>query len=236
MAKFEKRISAHKLRRKGMSIKSIAEELDVAKSTVSLWCRDISLSPKQKSVLLRSQIKAGHKGRIIGAEVNRQKKEQNVAYQKSLAQKQIGTLSKRDKLMLGIGLYWGEGTKLGSGGVSLVNSDPDLVLSMKYWFESLGVQSSDFRPYIFISEVHKNRSIQIIDFWSKYLGIPKNQFHDVIFLKGRPKKVYENNNSYYGILALRVRKSTSLKYKVLGLIESCSKQCRGNHSLPRLRS
>lgn len=105
-----------------------------------------------------------------------------------------------------------------------MNSDPELVKVGVAWFRALGVSVQDFRPCIFISESHRSREKSIISFWSKQLGIPCAQFHDVIFLKGRRKKVYENHNSYYGILALRVRKSTTLKYKILGLIKACQIQ------------
>lgn len=87
MAKFEKRIKAHNLRRKGKSIKKIAEELDVAKSTVSLWCRDIVLTKLQEKRLRENQIRAGHRGRMIGAEMNKRKKEAEIEKQESDAKK-----------------------------------------------------------------------------------------------------------------------------------------------------
>lgn len=67
-------------------------------------------------------------------------------------------ISERDKFLLGVGLNWGEGTKFGVGGVSLVNSDPDLVLNMKHWFLNLSVLAVQIsEPYIFISEIHIRR-------------------------------------------------------------------------------
>ena len=221
MAKFKKKIQAHQLRKQGKSIKDIAQSLGVAKSTVSIWCRDITLTKRQEDRLVRNQVKAGHKGRLMGAAINKRKKEGNIKQQESIAKNILGNLTARDKLMLGIGLYWGEGVKMGSGGASLVNSDPAVVLFARQWFEQLGVQRNEFRPYVFISQMHKKREQAILKFWSHHLDIPISQFHNVIFLKGRPKKVYENHDSYYGTLALRVRRSTSLKYKILGLIKAC---------------
>ena len=225
MAKFEKKIEAHKLRRKGKSIKSIAEELGVAKSTASLWCREVTLTKTQSERLTKNQIAAGHRGRMIGAEMNRQKKIKNIEKQEKEANRLVGTLSHRDKLMLGIGLYWGEGVKSGSSCASLVNSDPDILLVMIEWFEQLGVKRSDLRPYVYISEIHRSRESRILAHWSKTLRIPMTQFKNIIFLKNRPKKVYDNHGDYFGVVALRVRKSTSLKYKILGMVEAC-KQTR----------
>ena len=223
MAKFEKRIEAHALRRSGKSIKNIAELLNVSKGTASIWCRDIELTSKQKEVLTRNQIKAGLKGRIIGAETNRKKKQENIKKQEAEAEKLVGKLTERDKLMLGIGLYWGDGVKVHNSATALVNSNPDILLFARDWFEQLGVLRSEFCPYIYISEAHRSREQVIRKFWSKHLSIPPEQFNKVTFLKGRPKKVYENHDSYYGVVALRVVRSASLKYKILGLIKASQK-------------
>lgn len=224
MAMFEKRIRAHSMRRKGESIKQIAVTLGVAKSTVSLWCRDISLTKTQKDNLHKKQIEAGHKGRILGAETNKKLKENNIKKGEIVADELISNLSQRDLLMIGLGLYWGEGTKGYTGAVSFTNTDPDAVLFARDWLECLGVTRDLFRPYIFIAESHKQRETELVQYWSKLLSIPRSQFYKVIFLKGGRKKLYENHNSYYGVLALRVRKSALLKYKILGLIKAT--KCR----------
>ena len=44
MAKFKERQQALELRTSGTSIKQIASMLQVSPSTVSVWCRDITLS------------------------------------------------------------------------------------------------------------------------------------------------------------------------------------------------
>lgn len=219
MAKFDKKIKAHKLRKKGLSLGSIATKLEVSKSTVSLWCRDLPLTKKQQRRIEENQISAGNRGRMIGAEMNKQKRLDNIKRQEAEAKEIIGSLTERDKLFLGIGLYWGEGAKSNGDPASLINSDPELLLLARDWFEILGVDRKDFNPYIFISESHSSREDKILSFWSKKLDIPKSQFHKMILLKNRPKKMYKNHDSYYGTVALRVRKSVSLKYKILGLIK-----------------
>lgn len=123
--------------------------------------------------------------------------------------------------MLGIGLYWGEGVKSRSGQAALVNSDPEVIKLGKVWFQKIfSVADSSFRPYIYISEMHASRSKQIVQFWSKELGLSKDQFK-VIVLQNRPKKKYENHDSYFGVISLRIAKSTDLKYQIQGLIDAC---------------
>ncbi len=221
MAKTKEKLLARKLRLKGRSIKEIAKTLGVSSGSVSIWCEDVLLSPAQRKKLFTKQVKAGHRGRMIGAEANKRKKLENVALQEEIARTMIGTLTKRDRLMLGVGLYWGEGVKARSSGTALVNSDPSVILFARDWFEQLGVERSEFNPYIYVSETHKSRESVIQKFWSNFLSIPVSQFNKVIFLKGGRKKTYENHDSYYGVLALRVARGTTLRYKIMGLIKAC---------------
>src|SRR3989344_9469705 len=83
-----------------------------------------------------------------------------------------------------------------------------------------GGKERGFRPYVYISESHAGRRGVVLAFWSRLLEVPVPRLK-FILLKGRPKKVYENHESYYGVCALRVRKGTNLKYRILGLIKAC---------------
>ena len=221
MSLFDKKLRAHKLRREGKSIKDIATALSISRSTASVWCQEIVLTKTQQEKLFKKQVEAGHLGRMRGAEVNRNRKLENIATQEYIAREMVGKISERDRLMLGIGLYWGEGVKASGSGTALVNSDPSVILFARDWFEQLGVERSEFNPYIYVSETHKSRESVIQKFWSDFLSIPVCQFNKVIFLKGRRKKIYENHDSYYGVLALRVARGTTLRYKIMGLIKAC---------------
>ncbi|MEK7566453.1 MAG: hypothetical protein AAB494_02145 [Patescibacteria group bacterium] len=223
MAKFEKRLEARKLRRKGRSIKSIAKRLDVSKGSVSVWCRDLKLTERQRNILMKKAIAAGHKGRMIGAEMNRQKRLESISYFKEKSLKDIGKLSKRELLVSGIALYWGEGSK--GGKLSFANSDPALILFMIKWFkEIMGVKDEEFMPRIYINEIHKPREMKVLKFWAALLNLPASQFRKTIFIKTKQKKVYENYENYYGVLAFRVRNSAKLGYYILGLIDALKAQ------------
>src|SRR3989344_7856074 len=224
MAKSEQRLEAVQLRRDGNSIKNIAKKLNISRSSASVWCRDIILSSSQKQRLLEHAIKNGQRGRLMGAEANKNKRLENISTQEKIAGSMVGNLTTRDRFMLGIALYWGEGTKSMRSNTSITNSDPETILFARHWFEQLGVERNMFRPYIFISETHKHREKAILRFWSEYLDIPKTQFAKMVFLKGRPKKIYDNHDSYYGVLALRIRKGSTLKYRILALIKACKEK------------
>ncbi len=219
MAKFEKRQEARKLRREGWSIKAITNHLGVSKSSVSAWCSDLELTKKQREILTKNAIAAGNKGRMLGTEMNKRKKQESIDLFKQQGLKDIGSLSRREFLIAGVALYWGEGSKKSK--MSFVNSDPQLVLFMFNWFQELmNIQKGDFMPRIFINEMHRPRANKILSFWSDLLGLPKEQFGNIVFLKMNSKKTYENYDDYFGVLALGAKKSTALKYRILGLIDA----------------
>jgi len=222
MSKVQEKNKAQALRRQGWGIKDIAVQLSVSKGSVSAWCQEIVLTKKQQDNLRKKQVAAGHAGRIRGANVNKQKRLDTIHNLRVVAKEEITTLSKRELLLLGIGLYWGEGLKSRSGGASLINSDPDLLVLGKRWFEQcLGVNPEDFRPYVYISESHKKRAPEIILYWSTLLNIPQKHFKGPFYTTKKNKKQFENHDSYFGVLALRVQKGTYLKYRIQELISAC---------------
>jgi DNA-binding transcriptional MerR regulator len=224
MSKSFERDKALSLRRQGMSIKDIAIAVGVSKGSVSLWCQDIKLTSKQQLSLKQKQIDAGNRGRVLGAEKNKQKRLDAIESARNYGKEVIGNLSDRDLMMLGVGLYWGEGVKSRNGQTAIVNSDQRLLKISKLWLQkSLGVSPSDIRPYVYISEQHRTKSKVILEFWSGALEIPLSQFHTPIVIKQKPTKRYANHDFYHGVVALRVIKSTNLKYKIKGLIEACAR-------------
>lgn len=93
------------------------------------------------------------------------------------------------------------------------------------WFtRCLGVKKEYFHPRIFINASHRDRERVLVRYWSKTLGLPKDVFAKTIFITRPNKKVYENRNTYYGVLALRVRKGTDLRYKILALLDRVAEQ------------
>ncbi|MDP3902263.1 MAG: helix-turn-helix domain-containing protein [bacterium] len=223
MAKSKEKIIAHRLRRKGWSLSDISKKINISKSTVSLWCRDLKLTKKENSLLLNNIIKSGHKGRIAGANANRKKKEVLIDFYNKSGKKNIGDISRRELMMLGAALYWAEGSK--NGKFSFSNSDPDMILFICAWLkDAMKIKKEDFMPRIFINDTHRPRIKKVLRYWSGLLKLPIEQFGNPTFLKIRQKKVYDNHDNYYGVLALRIRRSSKLRYHVLGLIDAIKRQ------------
>lgn len=215
MAKSAEHIRACELRRSGKSIKSIAKILSVGVSTVSVWTRDIELTEAQRMNLRDKQIAAGHAGRILGAESNKQKKILREKRARDDARSQIQSLSRENLFFTGLGLYWGEGSKSPTSALSIANSDPRVIILMKRWFEEcFSVEEHRFAPRIFISDTHQDREEILVRFWSDTLRLPTHQFRKTVFLP-KGKKIYENRDMYYGVLALGVTKGGDIRTRIL---------------------
>ncbi|MEK7462132.1 MAG: hypothetical protein AAB618_00990 [Patescibacteria group bacterium] len=220
MAKFDKRREAYELRKLGFSINNIAAQLGVSKSSVSVWCRDLILTKTQQQRLKQNSYEAGHKGRLIGAEMNRQKRLSSIKSYEEKARLEIGNLTNRDLTVLATALFWAEGAKTGSRFV-FINSDPDMILIvMKYLTKVLKIERSQINATIQINRIHEKRIEEIYYFWCSLLQIPRDQLGRPYYIDVVPKKEYENQNSYKGILRLRVNNGASLQYKLLGYISA----------------
>ncbi len=186
---------------------------------MSLWCSNIVLTRVQQNRLIQNSRTGRVLGSLKGAETNKRKKEDTIKLYESQGVRDISILSDRDILILGIALYWAEGSKKYK--LSFINSDPAMILFMYNWFQkSMGVKKNDLIPRVFINEIHKPRIKKVLAYWSKHLGVPRHQFGNPVFNRVKQKKVYVNHDNYYGMLALRIKHSTHLLYRITGLIRA----------------
>lgn len=224
MAKPLKKAQARKRRREGNSIKDIAQALNVSRSSVSVWCRDITLTKAQIEHLKQKEAKGRLKGRLKGAETNKRKKQQRIEYWKNNGLKEFEFLTKRDIALVGAALYWAEGSKTRPR-LSFSNSDPRMIKFIQLWLrEYLGVKNRDLVLRVQINHIHKPRIEKVLNFWSQLLELPRSQFKKPFYVKTKNTKRYENHDNYYGIMVLRVRKSSEVVYKVLGQIEALTRR------------
>lgn len=105
--KIEEKTKTRGLRKKGKSVREIAQLLNVSKSSVSIWTRDIKLTKKQELDLIKRN--STNPGRFNGGRANRTKfLEIRKKYQEEgriESKKQIGLF------MAGCALYWGKDLK-----------------------------------------------------------------------------------------------------------------------------
>ena len=209
------------MRQKGRSINEIVKKLDVPKSTVSQWCRDIQLTQEQIERLSKRQESGSYKGRMKFLERVRRERIEEIAKLRKEGLKEIGNLNRRDIFIAGVAMYWSEGyTYSGGDQVGFTNSDPKMILFMLKWLREIckiSVEKLSFQ--IKINKLHKNRIRDVENYWSTLTEVPLSQFNKTILIKSNIKKIYPNPNVHYGTLRIVVRQGTKLRRKIHGWIE-----------------
>src|SRR5438045_1742902 len=108
---------ARTLRQQGYSVREICKLVNAAKSSISLWVRDISLSPDQLQRL--------NDHRVIGRERARatriSRRDSLVARYYQEAEEEYKILSQDPAFMFGLALYIGEGYKGPTTELGLIN-------------------------------------------------------------------------------------------------------------------
>ncbi len=213
------------LRREGKTYSEIMKVVPVAKSTISLWLREVGLSVPQQHVLTAKKIAASKRGGLA-------KRKQRIDRTSTIfeeAKAEIGTLSKRELFLIGVALYWAEGSKQKEHNVSepLVfgNSDPNMIECFLRWLNLVGVQDLDVCYELYI---HKSGNVERAkQFWVKIIKQPVWIFDKrVYFKKGNPKTKRKNSGEkYIGLLRVKVKRSTDLNRKILGWTHGIIKNC-----------
>ncbi len=212
--KLKEKELAIKLRKQGLSYKQIKEKVNVSKSTLSIWCREVSLSVDQTEKLLKRKLMGSEKGRIIGSRKNHEKRIQEIELLKAEGKKEVGKLTKRDRFLIGIALYAGEGTK-GDKQTVFSNSDPKLIKFMINWFrEFANISNEKIRGRLWIYE---NRDeLKAKKFWSELCSIPLEQFHKSYIAENKvsSKKIRKNIHEY-GVFGIAFS-NTKIHRKIMG--------------------
>ena len=207
------------LRKKGESYNNIRRILDIkSKGTLSHWFKDIKLS-KESLKLLEKNNKIAHEKGLFTANKNRKikiKDENEKAYIEG--QNYIQSISKKELLLIGAVLYWGEGTKSEKGSVSLVlsNSDPLMIsIYMKFVREILKVPEERIRAGI---HIYPSTPVdEAKKFWSETTKLPENRFYIITQISRASQNKRPFNMLPYGTIAIKVNNRQQF-YKVKGMI------------------
>lgn len=157
------------LRKKGRSYNDIQRELGTSKSNISLWCRDIELTSRQRDQLGKKYLTAPR----LGGLANHKKREKEICEVRKNAIKEIILLDFEAFRIAGIMLYWAEGAKTNS--VSISNSDPKMIKFMMRWFEKVfNLQPEQLKASLHIH--YGNDELRIKKYWSSLTGIPLKNF------------------------------------------------------------
>lgn len=213
---------AVKLRMEGKTYMEILREVKVARSTLSLWLRDVGLSKTQKQRITKKRLNAAKKG---GAKKKQIRVDKTKAIEEAAAH-DIQHISKRELWLMGIMLYWAEGLKekrsrpsipLGFG-----NSDARMLRIYLLWLgEIFSIRKKDLRISLYIHETSKHRMSDVFEYWRREIGFKESDFSYIYFKKHNPKtnRIFYTDR-YFGLVDVRVKQSTDLRRRVEGWVKS----------------
>lgn len=161
------------------SMQEIASELRFSLHKVKYWMEKHQIKPRSRS-------EATYIKRNPNGDPFKFRKPQN---------------SEEAKLFgLGLGLYWGEGTKASKNSVRLGNTDPELIKKfMDFLIKFFSIEKDDlcFGLQIF-SDINSNEAL---DFWIKRLKIKRGQVNRPIITKSHSLGTYRKK-SKFGVLTI----------------------------------
>jgi predicted transcriptional regulator len=202
-----KKEEARRLRQSGMSLFAIAEKLGVAKSSVSVWVRDIVLTSAQ-----RQSLKQGPK--VVSSAVrewNEKQKSQSAERVIKYRQEGFNTAAQDHQFRVICALYWGEGHKANPY-FKISNCDWKLMRVVYNWLVSQG-----FGDIIRFHVVYHEGGLtaeEIGKWWMEKLpGLKTSQFQ-----KFTTKRAGANKKWPYGVANLIVHRR-QLYEKLMGGID-----------------
>lgn len=198
------------LRRKGYSYRDILKEVPVAKSSLSLWLKDLPLTKSEKTLLKKRTDSNISIGRIRAGSALHQNKLERDRLLFEEAQITFEKYKLDTLFHTGIALYWAEGAKRNELFL-FTNSDVDMVRTMLRWLEKFTDYSrSDlgYRLYLHHPFVHDDWE----QWWQKSLGVNEAQFKKTIV---KPTSLgVKKRPDYKGCLRIEVPRSSNLLTKI----------------------
>ena len=195
----------------------IALTLGVAKSSVSLWVRDVPLTTIQRAKLNKNghSIDAIEKRR--SSRIGKTKLRREAWIDQAMLEAPL--LAKNTDWCLGVALYWGEGGKTQQT-ARISNSDPAVIKTIMHFFrQTCQIPDEKFHGQIHIfehSDVKKSES-----YWSTVSQIPTEHFFKT-YIKQSSTSLDKRHTLPYGTFQIYVH-DTSFFYRMMGWLEYLKK-------------
>lgn len=195
------------LRKEGYSYTAISQKINVAKSTLSDWLSGVDYSPNKET------LERIGKARIASNASKRRIKLESISYAKSQAETDIGSVSKRDLFMLGLGLYLGEGTKTHNM-VRVINANPKMISLAIRWFKEIcGLETSNFKIRLHLYP--DNNVGECVRYWSSKTGVPEKSFYESHIDVRKDKKNFKRRKLPFGTAHLSVKSNGKKEFGVV---------------------
>jgi len=172
--------TAIKLRKRGLSIGKIEQRLNIRRSTLSGWFKNIELTPKQKERLAQDWKNGLVKARKKAVLWHNAQKEKRLLEARNAALKTLGKIDMENIYILELALaflYLGEGTKKTTD-TSIGSSDP---LILNFFLNAVkkiyGLNTKKIRCELYLRS--DQNPINIKKFWAKTIHMPISNFKQI---------------------------------------------------------
>lgn len=185
-------VTIRELRKQGLSLPEIQKQVGIGYGTVYRYIQGVQIDEKYRQVWLGKR----------GGSIKRKKiAEQNAL---GMARNIVGIATDKEQIIFLSALYWGEGNKTD---FSIINSDPNLIKIVVSGLQRVfDMPISRIRPSVRIYQGIDQE--QAVRFWSKSLGIPRENFGQSEIIQGA-----KIGKLPYGMCRVRVlRGGDLLKY------------------------
>lgn len=212
------RDEAIQLRRSGATYETVLQRFGMAKSTLWRWLKAEGMVETQPQRLTELKRMAQKKGAAT-VKAARLARTQAIVEQ---ARQEVGLLTLRELWLMGVVLYWGEGAKQKPGNVSasvtFANSDPRACRLFLDWLKQIcGIGKDQLIFEIYLHETANAQRARA--YWAQQLEITIEQLTRVRWKRHRPATRRTNvGDSYYGLMRIKVRRSTALNRRITGWI------------------
>ncbi|MFJ4832241.1 hypothetical protein ACIP79_20405 [Streptomyces sp. NPDC088747] len=213
-AKDDLRARARELRLKGWTYDRIQVELGCSKGSISLWVRDLPKPEREKRTPEEASAIAKR-----GWEATMQRREEERRQTRRRATEEVGVMTERELFLVGVGLYWAEGSKnkpyRRQERITFVNSDPNMITVFLSWLRLLKVEQSRHR---FSVQIHESADVKAAEeFWAHHVGIEAAGLLKTTLKKHSPSTNRMNTDEgYRGCLRVDVLGGADLYRRVEG--------------------
>jgi DNA-binding Lrp family transcriptional regulator len=183
------------LYKNGLSSRQIAGKLGYSENKINYWLKKLKIT--KRSISEAIYLKYNPNGDPFH-------------FKKNLNKEEIELLG------LGLGLYWGEGSKRSTSGVRLSNSDPRLIKKfLEFLIKICQVNNKKIKFWLQIfSDTDPKKAL---NFWCKELHIKHKQFYKITVTPSRKIGTYKEKNKF-GVLTVNFG-NIKLKKQLLSMLE-----------------
>lgn len=215
MTKFLEKRKVIELRKAGKSYSEIRKIINVSKSSLSLWLKDVILTDEQVFGLKMKKVRAVE--RYKKSMSIRREKRRDKCYKEQ--KRKWLPLSNREEFLAGLFLYWGEGNKASTSSINISNTDPRVIRFGYYWMKSC-LKIPEDKVFIMLHLYTDMDIEEETNYWSQEIGMKRSQFKRP-YIKNSLRSDIDQKGFGHGTCGLWAFK-TEIKQEILMAIQAIS--------------